>query len=398
MANCMIIEGKVYDTIALAKDHPGGELFVLQANNTDGTALFNSSHRRAFPHAKYAHCLSKVPAQESIEQLNLDWKNYWELCDRIKSVIPNGGFAPFHYFVKVAVLLALAMGFDIYMTFVERSYLLSGLAGFVFGLIGLNIQHDANHGAVSRNPMVNRVLGFSQDYIGGNALGWMVSHNVVHHVMCNDVARDHDLDLGAIRLKQSTPRAFYHSLQHIYFVLLECAFSPAHISYNISLCLSQLRKDNGVLGPFWATHRMLMGILAVRVISALIAAPSWTTVWQLNFMYMVGGLYLSFFFLLSHNFEDVKKEGINATKGDFVYNQAVTSSNVGGAWLAHLNGGLNYQIEHHLFPRIHHSNYATMSPIVKKFCKEKNIAYVHFPTVWANFVSTSNHLWEMARA
>ena len=102
----------------------------------------------------------------------------------------------------------------------------------------------------------------------------------------------------------------------------------------------------------------------------------------------------------------------------------LTSSNVGGAWLAVLNGGLNYQIEHHLFPRIHHSHYAAIAPLVKDFCQRKNIQYVsrdsgsttsglavspvvgspfkrvralrwgqvHFPDVWSNLKSTSEYL------
>jgi fatty acid desaturase (delta-4 desaturase) len=75
--------------------------------------------------------------------------------------------------------------------------------------------------------------------------------------------------------------------------------------------------------------------------------------------------------------------------------QVVSSSNVGGWWLCQLNGGLNYQIEHHLFPRINHTHYPTIAPVVRQFCKERGVAYVHFDTVAANVASCAKHLADL---
>jgi fatty acid desaturase (delta-4 desaturase) len=77
--------------------------------------------------------------------------------------------------------------------------------------------------------------------------------------------------------------------------------------------------------------------------------------------------------------------------------QVVSSSNVGYSWLAFLNGGLNYQIEHHLFPRINHSHYALIAPTVRQFCEEKNIPYVHFPTIGENVRACIKHLMDMGQ-
>lgn len=102
------------------------------------------------------------------------------------------------------------------------------------------------------------------------------------------------------------------------------------------------------------------------------------------------------------------------------YRQVASSSNVGGAYLCFLNGGLNYQIEHHLFPRycipltivfnfytmrtmiltynlsrIQHSHYPKIAPIVKEFCLSRGIPYHHFPTVFENFKSCVDHLYVM---
>jgi fatty acid desaturase (delta-4 desaturase) len=87
---------------------------------------------------------------------------------------------------------------------------------------------------------------------------------------------------------------------------------------------------------------------------------------------VVTGSYLTFFFLISHNYEGVHIQGDttrssnkDGKKNSFLYKQITSSSNVGGWWLLQLNGGLNYQIEHHLFPRMNHMHYPKIAPIVK---------------------------------
>ena len=113
---------------------------------------------------------------------------------------------------------------------------------------------------------------------------------------------------------------------------------------------------------------------------------------------MVGGYYLSFFFVISHNFEGVEmhdNDFAHKKEQSFLRKQVATSSNVGGSFLCFINGGLNYQIEHHLFPRISHTHYPTIAPIVREFCKTKNIPYKHFPTVWDNVASCARHMYQM---
>ena len=122
-------------------------------------------------------------------------------------------------------------------------------------------------------------------------------------------------------------------------------------------------------------------------------------------MFVVGGFYLAFFFIISHNFkgvymfndEDEKTGSGQATEtqkiqNSFLHRQVLSSSNVGGNILCFINGGLNYQIEHHLFPRIQHCHYPTIAPIVREYCRSKGIPYVHFPTVWSNVSSCIEHL------
>tara|TARA_B100000073_G_scaffold289730_1_gene252224 strand:- start:85 stop:621 length:537 start_codon:yes stop_codon:yes gene_type:complete len=120
-----------------------------------------------------------------------------------------------------------------------------------------------------------------------------------------------------------------------------------------------------------------------------------TTYLQISPMLMTGGFYLAFFFILSHNYDGVYQYNSENKSIGFLQRQVLTSSNVGGPWLSFLNGGLNYQIEHHLFPRISHCYYPFIAPYVREFCDKRNIRYKHFPTILENIESCLKHLHSM---
>ena len=114
----------------------------------------------------------------------------------------------------------------------------------------------------------------------------------------------------------------------------------------------------------------------------------------------VAGGYLAFSFFLSHNFDGVRCVAGAGGAGDqrypersgFLHQQASSSSNVAGEKLCALNGGLNYQIEHHLFPRVAHSHYPHIAPVVRAFCERHGAPYVHFDSVGENLASVFAYL------
>jgi fatty acid desaturase (delta-4 desaturase) len=86
---------------------------------------------------------------------------------------------------------------------------------------GLNVQHDANHGAISRNPRINRVLGATQNWIGGSAIAWVHQHVVQHHIHTNDLEKDPDIAGNPyLRLNPNQKLMEFHIIQHIYFFVL----------------------------------------------------------------------------------------------------------------------------------------------------------------------------------
>eukprot|EP00744_Colponema_vietnamica_P004470 GILI01006667.1.p1 GENE.GILI01006667.1~~GILI01006667.1.p1 ORF type:complete len:420 (-),score=68.52 GILI01006667.1:153-1376(-) len=398
----MLIDGIYYDTAKLAAIHPGGELMVMLCNGQDGTTIFNSYHRRSFPHEKYT--TFTVPAdqvdpsmKDMIKPNHQSFEKYFELVEQVKPIIATTkGFAPPSYFLKVLAILTGVVFLDlVYPMFWRRPWYLSCLLGWFLGLIGLCIQHDSNHGSVSRNPLVNRLLGLGQDYLGGGSIAWMVNHNTIHHVHCNDVELDHDLGSASpvMRLHSKADWHFLHVFQQFYFVILEIGFGPLHIVSSAIFLWSKSAERELIFEKHRNVCRALTLLVPLRFLILLTTCDGpWDALCQMLITNSVGGCYLAFFFLLSHNFEGVKKDGINSLVDCFVKNQCVTSSNVGYAWLAEINGGLNYQIEHHLFPRVHHSYYAKIAPVCRKFCEKNGYQYIHFPTVWDNFISTARHL------
>jgi fatty acid desaturase (delta-4 desaturase) len=284
----------------------------------------------------------------------------------------------------------------------QYPWYLTALIGWVYALIGLNIQHDANHGSVSRNPLVNRFLGLSQNWIGGSALSWIHQHVVQHHIHTNDVHIDPDMEGNdLVRINPYAPRRVFHLFQHVYLFILICGFGVITVfSSLVNLFKGKMKTDmsdmvvNYRIFEFGATSLFFIRWFIIPCVQT----QSLSVLWSIAPMYATAGAYLAFFFVISHNFVGVHifdKTTTNKEKESFLYSQVASSSNVCGGWLAVINGGLNYQIEHHLFPRMSHTHYHKIAPIVREFCEKKKIPYVHFPTISENMFSCVDHLYKM---
>jgi fatty acid desaturase (delta-4 desaturase) len=203
---------------------------------------------------------------------------------------------------------------------------------------------------------VDQLFGISQNYIGGSRVDWIHQHVVQHHVNTNDVHDDPDLSGNSLlRLNPIKPLMKFHFFQYLYtFVLIAgFGFSVVLTSFfdilkwknytSISKKLLKLR-----------TFEVSMSIIFFfrwLVLPHLLHGPSLSHLLGVMPMFAVCGYYLAFFFVISHNFKDVGVFSKQDTNKSFLYRQVASSSNVGGALLCTINGGLNYQIEHHLFPR-----------------------------------------------
>lgn len=395
------VDDKIYSASKLAAVHPGGEVFVKSFAGRDASEAFISYHRRKFPHQKMENCLIGTATPLKSE---LDDQDFLELCSLVEKVVPNHkAFAPPSYFVKCFLILAFTFSLEIYMHYTKRYvWYLSAILGFMMAQIGLNIQHDANHGAISRNPTVNRLLGLSQNWIGGAAVDWIHQHVVQHHIHCNDIHNDPDLAGNvALRINPLHPLLKIHVLQHLYLFLMIAIFGFSVIITSFQHIISGVHytKFSKMLDSTRKLEGLISALFPIRwIVLPLIRSPNLLTFLNIAPMFVVGGYYLAFFFIISHNFDGVYMFDTSKNspqKSSFLYTQVASSSNVGGEWLCMLNGGLNFQIEHHLFPRMNHSHYPKIAPIVRTYCEKKGIPYRHFPTISENVYSCIKHLYDL---
>jgi fatty acid desaturase (delta-4 desaturase) len=396
----VIINNIEYSVEKMAAIHPGGDLFVKAFAGRDATTAFMSYHRRSFPHHKYVD-LVLLPYDGIIKPT--EDNEYLELCKLIAKVLPlNKSFAPSSYFVKVFLFVCLTVGLETYIH-CSKSYVwyLTGPLGLLFAWIGLNVQHDANHGAISPHFYVNRTFGLMQNWIGGSCIVWIHQHVVQHHIYCNDVDRDPDMKGNQVlKLNPQATNEKHFMYQHIYFLGIFALFGFTVVKDSIVSIINGFYFTP--MSPFLNNYRKVdifcSMLFAVRwIFLPIYQVPAASTLANVAVLYIVSGYYLSFFFLLSHNFAGTQHNKGDIDNSHFLRQQVLSSSNVGGPWLCWLNGGLNYQIEHHLFPRIHHSHYPKIAFIVREFCRERDISYRHFTSIRENLLSTSAHLYDISR-
>jgi len=272
-------------------------------------------------------------------------------------------------------------------------YLLWGIMGLASAGIGMTVMHDAIHGAYSSKPKVNKLLGNTMNFLGGNSWVWHMQHNVLHHTYPNVEELDDDIDLPPfLRMSPHQKRYFLHRYQHIYIWFLY-AFSTIFWILNKDYVMLAKYKERGMLkkGEF---GKRLAHILSWKVIyyGYLIVIPMltidyhWSTVLGMFLvMHLISGLFLSFIFQPAHVFEGSeyaqKQNQKTLDRGWFKYQLETTTNFQLNPFLNYFAGGLNYQIEHHLFPHICHIHYKNLSPIVERLAEKHGLPYYNQPNL-----------------
>lgn len=280
-----------------------------------------------------------------------------------------------------------------------------GLAG-----LGMNVGHDALHGALSRRPWVNALLGLAIDAMGASSYVWRRSHNASHHAFTNVEGLDPDLDFGAvIRLAPWTPWRPWHAWQWLYAPF---AYALAGMKWHFHTDVALMRQP--ALGPFRPQrHRpaAVLGVVATKVVALLWSvvipvAVLRPTLGEFAAGYLVtlltAGFALGMTFQLAHAVDLVEYSRPDASgllPGSFLREQLRTTANFacGDPVIAWLCGGLNHQVEHHLFPQVCSVHYPALRPRVREVCARHGVAYREAPTVRAAFASHLRRLHALGR-
>ncbi len=260
--------------------------------------------------------------------------------------------------------------------------------------IGTGIMHDAIHGAFSKSAKTNKLLSNSMNLIGGNAYVWFIQHNVLHHTYPNIDEADDDIDIPfVLRMSPHQPRYWFHKYQHIYVWVL---YSFATIFWVTTKDFVQLNKywDRGLVKNRKEYWKHVLNIVVWKIVYyvyllvlplILIPIPALHVISMFIVMHLVAGILLSIIFQPAHVFEGsnfLKVEDIRIDKSWIGY-QLETTTNFGlKGFLKWMAGGLNYQIEHHLFPTICHSHYPKIAHIVKNTAEEFNLPYHFQKDIW----------------
>ena len=394
--NEVILEGTVYDLRQFSKVHPGGSNILNIFGGKDATIhyymLHNHNNIRTNILNKY-----KIRSLEDYEYLDnkyiLNSKIFNELKNNIRIAVPNQ-YANYEWWIKACSIMIFEIYIELHNHLYGYTFAKSILLGVLMALIGLCIQHDANHGAVSRSPIINRLWGYTQDWIGGSSLLWKHHHVLLHHAYTNHLNSDPDITTNILRLHKDIKYKNYHYWQKCYiwilFTLLPINWHFAEIMdlYNMNHMSHKISS--------MAIRESQIGLL-LRVafyirfyIIPIYLYPSLYTLFNICLSLAVGGLYLGINFIISHNFEGVlNNTNINE---DWAISQIESSSTVGGRVLGFFHGGLNYQIEHHLFPRISHVHYYKIKPIIQEWCKKNNVKYNYYNNLWDNIYSCYKYL------
>lgn len=270
------------------------------------------------------------------------------------------------------------------------------IMGFGMSGIGLSIMHDANHGSYSANPKVNHAIGLVINFIGGFHANWKIQHNVLHHSYTNVHGFDEDIDKGVMRFSptqeqkgiyrfQAFYATFFYALMTIYWFIAK-DFEQL-IRYNRkNLLAGQGLTFKSALAQiiFHKTHYVILFLVLPMV---LIELPWYQILAGFLLMHFICGIILAFIFQPAHVIEETDFYVPNekgSVENSWAIHQLKTTANFANksTFFSWFVGGLNYQIEHHLFPHICHVHYKHLSPIVKQTAEEYNIPYYQHETFY----------------
>ncbi|MEJ7769810.1 MAG: acyl-CoA desaturase [Chitinophagaceae bacterium] len=321
-----------------------------------------------------------------------------ELKGRITKYFEEVGkstYGNYSLFTKAVILMVCFLFVYIHLVFFTPSTVLSVLEcvllGGIVSAIGFNVMHDGAHGSFSKYKWVNLFAAFSLNILGGNSFMWNMKHNIIHHAYTNVDGVDDDIDIQPwMRMSGTQKKYMLHKYQHIYFWVLYSLFYIFWIFvldyqkyFKSKVGNMELKKmsmtDHLVFWGFKLFHAFLFIGLPIY----LLGFPSWL----IGFLVFTGvaGLVLSLVFQLAHTVEHTAFPVADVETGrmenEWAVHQIKTTANfaTNNKVICWLVGGLNFQIEHHLFPKISHVHYPEISKIIRQACREYGIEYIEYP-------------------
>ncbi|MFN6945874.1 MAG: fatty acid desaturase family protein [Cytophagaceae bacterium] len=284
------------------------------------------------------------------------------------------------------------------------SLILCAVLGVNLAVLGFNIMHEGGHQTFSKYSWLNTVGAYFLNVLGGNIFFWKIKHNINHHTYTNIEGMDSDIDIKPfMRVHEKQSRLWIHKFQHIYCVILY------GISYLVWIFWDDFQKYfTGDIATgqhrrmeikehliFWVTKVLYIIVYLVVPIFLLGFAKALIGFAVISF---VCGLSIGLVFQLAHVVEGTSfpepSIDLNRIEQEWAIHQINTTANfsTNNKIVSWLLGGLNFQVEHHLFPRISHIHYPAINRLVKETCEEFKIKYLEYPSVYSAVHSHFSHI------
>jgi len=336
-----------------------------------------------------------------------------ELMKRVDNYFRSNNIsrnANFNFYLKTVVVFALFfVPFGLLFTSLGNSILITiglyAIMGIGKACIGLCIMHDANHGAFSKKKWVNDLFSYSLNVIGGSSTNWKIQHNYKHHTYTN--IEGHDDDIAPAKILRFSPHADFkpiHKYQHFYAWFFYGLMTFSWIlfkdfkeiyNYKQQGLIDKLKYNYTkevwiilITKAIYLTYMIVLPIIYTNI-------PIWLILTGFFIMHFVAGFILAIIFQPAHVLEENEflevGETISQVDDSWFTHQLRTTADFAQknrifSWFV---GGLNFQVEHHLFPSIAHVHYHKIAPIVEETAKEYGIPYNKFRTfrgaVWAHY-------------
>lgn len=305
---------------------------------------------------------------------------------------PTGNY---RLYLKAFILLILYSGIYLHLIFFTPSAFIALFECVVLGLltagIGFNIMHDGAHGSFSNRPWVNRFAALTIDFLGASSFMWHSKHNIVHHTYTNIDTIDDDIEARPfLRLAPTQKYLLIHRYQYFYFWLFYGLLYIVWIFYTDYKKYFTGKVGNVPIKKMTFPDHLLFWVFKILHIVMFVLLPVYIMgfqYWIIGFLVytITAGLILSFVFQLAHTVEEtafpVPVQPANKIQDEWAIHQLKTTANFAtkNKIITWFTGGLNYQVEHHLFPKISHIHYPAVSQIIKKKCVELGLPYIEHP-------------------
>jgi linoleoyl-CoA desaturase len=269
------------------------------------------------------------------------------------------------------------------------------LMGLSLAGIGMSVMHDANHGAYSSRRRINYWLGHTLNLLGGSVFNWKMQHNLLHHTCTNIVHHDDDIDDKLImRFSPHTTVKWYHRFQFVYafafygILTLYWALGKDFVQFfkykKEGVNKADAKQSRIILSKIIFSKLIYFFVFLVLPIILLKKDPG-LFIGGFLLMHFIAGIILTVIFQLAHTVEGTSyplPDESGTIENCWAMHQLSTTVNFSrhNKWLSWYVGGLNFQVEHHLFPTICHVHYPDLAPIVKTTAEEFGIPYLENET------------------